>query len=648
MKSRRSTDQDLDRVRFPSFESIVDLSYDCYAFTAQLLGSLSMRILGSVLSAPSKYLIGFVLGVLAAAACAIGFFALEDKSRTVQSNDPEDTTEMLQARLSDPPRPSIQVPIEQDSNTKTFFHESAFARDATLFYRTNLSSREDLIVQLSQFAKIESKGDRLAAQTITLRKLTSIDPKEALDQLELLNTLDSDSLLAAIYYEWSHSDLVGAVNEASQLSAPKRTLVLGEILRARDELSEAERFDIAQSLGGEDFVLEKTSETEVSRLIDEDPQRAWEFAMDDKVDDFAQIDLLVDIAQQWKEREGIGVLSHISEALAGYERSGILRYVVTAVSKSNHEEALFYAQGLPADSWSAVCGTIASSWARSNPEAALSFVSQVSDGGLRNMLQRSVVDSWATSDPRGMLEAANSLPKDLLQLGLASAFRAVADQDVDEAIRLMQSMENSVASTFSIARNIVLRWSDNDPDAALGWVDSLSALDTSQKRGLVHDVLSHLVHVDPKKAFELARQRVAKDGELDIESRLVGELVAGQYIDVALSMLPLVSDSARLKCFQFVASGLVRTDRPEEAFELANQLPESEKANYIGLVAFSWARFKPLELVESMDSLPSNDARATAAAQILKQNNREPILDDDQVKYMATYLNEYDRLNLGF
>ncbi len=607
-----------------------------------------MRVLGSEWSVHSKYLIGFALGALVTIACTTGFFVLQGKSRTVQSDDPEDTTDFLHAQQADSPRPSIQIPMEQDSATKTFPHASAFARDATLFYQTNRSSREDLIGQLSQTAKIDSKSHRLAAQSIILRKLTSLDPREALDQLELLNTLNSDTLLAAIFYEWSHSDLAGAVNEATQLPAPKRTLVLKQILRARDDLSESERIDLARSLDSEELVREMTSETEISRLIIEDPQQAWEFAMGDEVDDFAQMELLVDIAEEWKEREGYSVLSHVSEALAGYERSGILRYVVTALSKSNHEEALSYAQDLPPDSWNTVCWTIANSWARSNPEAAFSFVSKVGDGGLRNTLQRSVVDSWATSNPYGILEAEKSLPKDLFQLGLVRAIGEIADQDVDEAIRLMQSMENSVASTFSIARTIVFRWPESDPEAALEWVDSLAALDTSQKRSLVLEALKHLVQVNPKKAFEIARQRVAKDGELDIESRLVAELVARQYVDVAVSMLPLVSGSARLQCFKYVASGLVQKDRPEEAFELATQLPESEKANYIGMVAFSWAKSKPLELVESMDSLPSNDARATAAAEILKQNNRKPILDDEQVKYMATFLNEYHRLTLGF
>lgn len=607
-----------------------------------------MRILGSGLSVPSKYLIGFALGVLVTITCTVGFLALQGKSRTVQSNDPEDTTNSLPAQQSDSLRHSVHVPTEQESTTKNYPHESAFARDATLFYQTNRSSREDLIGQLSQSFKIDSKSDRLAAQAIILRKLTSIDPQEALDQLELLNTVGSDSLLAAVFYEWSHSDFVSAANEASQLPAPKRTLVLKEILRARDDLPESNRLDLARSFGSEDLVLEIATETEVSRLVDEDPQLAWEFAIGDDVDDFVQIELLVGIAEEWKEREGFSVLSQISETLAGYERSGILKHVVTALSKSNHEEALSYAQGMPPDSWYTVCWTIASSWARSNPEAAFSFVSQIGDGSLRSTLQHSVVNSWATSDPHGILEAEKSLPKDLFQMGLASAFRSIADQDVDEAIRLMQSMEGSVASTFSIAQTIVFHWPDSDPEGALEWVDSLAALDTSQKRGLVQEALKHLVLVDPKKAFEIARQRVAKDGELDIESRLVRELVGRQYVDVAISMLPLVSDSARLSCFQYVASGLVEADRPEEAFELASQLPESEKANYIGRVAFSWARSKPLELVESMDSLPSNDAQSTAAAEILKQNNRMPILDDDQVKYMATFLNEYHRSNLEF
>ena len=609
-------------------------------------GSFPMQILGSSLSLHSKFLIGVVVALLVTVVLATGFLILEGKFRTQPTKDLEETTEVRRVHESNSLRPRAQTQVEQESASMGLRTEPAFDRDASLFHEASLASLEELTRLLRQSANIDSKSDRLASQTIILRKITSINPQEALVQLELLNPFDSDSLVQAIFYEWSYSDFEGAVAEAAHLPPHQKNLVLKEILRGRDDLSELESIDIGRFLGVEDLLPEMTTETVVSQLVREDPKLAWEFAIGDDVNDFAQIDLLVRIAEEWKVRDGLSVLSPISKALAGYEKSGILVYVVGALSKSNHEEALSFAQHLPPESWSAVSGTIAGSWARSNPQAALSSVSQVGDGRLRNHLRQRVVQSWATSDPRGIVNALESIPKDLLQLGLTSAFRSIADQNLTEAIRLMQSMATSVGSTSSIARVIVDRWSDSDPEGALEWVDSLSAIDTFQKRVLVEEALSHLVHIDPKKALKFAQQHVAADRGFDIERKLIAELVVKQNVDVALAMLPLVSSLARLNCFKYVGSGLVRNDRPETALELANQLPKSEKESYLTVVAISWARSNPTTLIESMESLPSDDARAIAAAEVLRGNNREPILNAEEVKFLATFLNEIDSLSL--
>ena len=607
-----------------------------------------MQPLNKVVSTHAKFLKGFAVGVVVAAACVAGYIALEGRSRTAYTDTLDSSNKLKRTQESNTLPAGVVVPSEQDSTWKLLKYNAPFDRDAALYAQLTHANKEELLQRLTESKELDSRSQRISTQTTILRRLASIDPRAALDQHALLGSNRTDSMLEGIFYEWSYLDLEDATNGAVQLSAHEKTIAVETILRTRDDLSERTIAQIVRTLEGEDQAAELRTDALVSRLLDEDPRQAWHAATSDTVDDFSQLDLLVRIATTWQETEGFAVLGHLSEALEGYEKSGLLRHITRAVAKSSPRDSLLYAQTLPADTWGGVSGTIAGMWAESDPQDAFSILSEISDGNLRERLQRRIVQTWASSEPRGMLQSIAVLPDDVHQLGIEWAIHSIATHDLDEAIQQMHTMKEYVASTAVIAGSIVSRWSHTDPLAALQWVGSITELDAFERRQLVQEVLTHLVFDDAKQAFEIARDQPVKEGEFEMEIKLISQLVANQKVDVALSVLPMVRSTARLNSFNYVGAGLVLKGRTDEALGLAERLPESEKANYLRIVATSWARDDPLAIVESIESLPSKDARSIAASEVIKRNKRHPVLDADQLEYLASFLNEFHKLSLGY
>ena len=523
------------------------------------------------------------------------------------------------------------------------FNNPSIAAQYTALYATlSLATEEDLKEWWTQSQKIERKSHRETAQNAILRELAKINPQEALSYVDDVSIFQTDSLLITVFSEWAIAHLNDAVEAIATLSGQQREIALIAILEVRDDLSNSELRSIAVQLEKEELYLKLVSDTQASQSI-EKPQESWDLLLNDEVDDSLQLESLAKVAEAWHAQIGFEVLSHML-AVAPENRVRLLRSIV----QLDPAGAMDYVRGVDEESDKQyLASTVAVEWARTDAPGALAAVSTIQPPTLASRLASQVATTWAFTKPNAVIDNIELISEEIRIDTLESAFSILAGTDPKGAIEKLSSVEHHVGNTSSIVLRIMYRWSDQEPDAAADWVLNTFPKEDPQRRRLLEPVLRELVHQDPSKAFEIAVAQPASSEGFGLEVTVMQGITRDGHIELAKKLLPQVrGENAKTYVYSLVGGAMVQESQFDEALNFGQELSESEQMRYYGLVLDDWAEKDPKNLLTSLESLPSNSIKSTAAFQLVLNNRYTPVLTDDQIEHAKTFLSDDDKTRL--
>ena len=522
-----------------------------------------------------------------------------------------------------------------------FFKYGSIAAQYTALYATlSRATEQELKEWWEQSKEIERKSHRETAQNAILRELAKINPQEALSYVDDVSIFQTDSLLITVFSEWAVAGLDEAVEAIATLSGQQREIALIALLEVRDDLSNSELRLIAVQLGKEELYLKLVSDTQASQSI-EKPQESWDLLRNDEVDDSMQLESLAKVAEAWHAQIGFEVLSHI-QAVAPENRTALFRSIV----QLDPAGAMDYARGIGEDTdRQHLIRTIAREWARIDPRGALSAVSTIQPPILASTLESLVSTTWARNKPHALIDNIELISEEFRIDTLEMAFSHIAGEDPKGAIEKLSSIEHQVGNTSSIVFFIVSRWSYDEPEAAAEWVVNTYAKEDPHRRTLLEPVLRSLVHQDPNKAFEIAIEQPAPSGGHGLEVTVMQGITRDGNIELAKKLLPQVR-GASAYVYSLIGGAMVQESKFNEALEFGKELGESEQPQYYGLVLDDWAQKDPKNLLSSLDSLPSQSIKSSAALQLVLNHRYSPVLTDDQIERARTFLNPDDSTTL--
>lgn len=540
-----------------------------------------------------------------------------------------------------PNRDSLKKIVEV-GQFQEFFKYGSIATQYTALYATlSLATEEELKDWWTQSQKIERKSHRETAQNTILRELAKINPQEALSYVDDVSIFQTDSLLITVFSEWAVADLDEAVEAIATLSGQQREIALIAILEVRDDLSNSELRSIAVQLGKEELFLKLVSDTQASQSI-EKPQESWDLLLNDEVDDSLQLNSLAKVAEAWHAQIGFEVLSHML-AVAPENRVRLLRSIV----QLDPAGAMDYVRGVDKESdKQSLARAIAREWARTDAQGALAAVSTIQPPTLASRLESQVALTWALNSPYAAIENIELISEELRIDTLERAFSIIAGKDPMGAIEKLSSVEHHVGNTSSIVYFIVLRWSNQEPAAAADWVLNTYPKEDPQRRRLLEPVLRELIHQDPSKAFEVAIAQPVPSEGYGLEVTVMQGITRDGDIELAKKLLPQVRGKARTYVYSLIGGAMVQESQFDEALNFGQELSESEQPRYYGLVLDDWAKKDPKNLLASLESLPSNSIKSTAAFQLVFNNRYNPALTDDQIEHAKTFLSDDDKTRL--
>lgn len=525
--------------------------------------------------------------------------------------------------------------------------KSSFERGLAL--RNLLSNSDEAQVAdfLTQSQDLFSNNQRYSIQNVVIRRLAQLNPKRALRHLrEMKERHYPGQFVGIVYQEWVHSNLDEAIAHARTLEDDWKDSALRVIVQERKDLSAEVLKSIARDLGNEQIAVTAIAHQKLEDAIG-DPERAWSELAVDMQDDRENIWVILRVASTWVEQSGLSVLDQIDQSLTNSEtRQWVLRNVLEDVAAAEPVEAFRFALKIENDQYNMIISNVVRMWARSDPRSAITAASEIEKRSLRREMEEQVVNTWASEKPREVLDGIDALPEHLHATAMSRALGEIARESPEEAVGVVVSLESGPAR-MSAAMSVTQNWAYQDPEAALDWILNEPSIE-DLRRQLLSRILYSIVRTNPELAMSAALSQPIEEGEngqwgnVGLEATVISNL-AYSDLDKAIELLPQVrKGQTKLQTYQMVSGALIRNGDIEEALAMAQQFPESDRNEFYIAVAGAWAQSDPEGLLNSMNRLPTKEAKSSAAMSLITYNHYQKTLTEEQIEDVRKFLTDED------
>ncbi|MXW07530.1 MAG: hypothetical protein F4Z87_05315, partial [Gammaproteobacteria bacterium] len=398
---------------------------------------------------------------------------------------------------------------------------------------------EDLIKTLHRSINdnwIQSSKVRDSLQTALLERYVLNAPSEALEFALAQENPIRFKMVKTVFSEWASTDLEKSIGEMVNLAEPLRVVALKAVIETREELPLSRIREIGLKLNLESLAVSHYIESLTTEYI-ENPKSSWyELIAFPEAETEIGYELASRIAHQWFQNDGIDVLWEILNSEAGDDfLSNSINLILESIARDDPARAFQYAQDIPQEGVFQMFPPtfrVVFVWAETDPQAALAAVQVLEPSGMRERLQNTVVNSWAVSNPRELLENLENLPKATQRSAVSQSFSNLAQSSPNEASDLVLQLEDSEMRSRA-AESLVYRWAQDNVSATLDWVLEYPKTEPNRER-LLESVLSMMVDSDPKRAIQIAAQQPIPEGRnIGLEAQLLASL-AFRDVDTAI------------------------------------------------------------------------------------------------------------------
>ncbi len=519
-----------------------------------------------------------------------------------------------------------------------------FDRQSALFQFVSTATTPTLNALLSYSVTMASKRLQDDVQEIVVLKLASLDPENSLTQVESLPEEQQNGLTRVIYQEWSLSNLNQAVAHAKSLDELSREAAFEGIWESRIDLTPDQRIEIAAQLDCLQLVNDLMDEALAGLAVD-DADEALEEYLKDNEDDLhiggSQVYLFEHISRALMKRHGTeAALRIVDRKMRGHQsRHRILNVFFDEVAKEEPDLAFQLATGMRQKDDEFLASGRILGWADTDPMAALKSSMSVQDKELRAWVLSGLSLSPAPIKiPVQILEALGSSLGDADENLVSRSLTALAGKSPETAVEYLDRIDDP-EGRLKYAERVVRIWARQDARSALDWINAQE--DTQgYRQNLLPLAMKELVYEDPHLAFQAALDIRDRRNGVGSEAQAIEE-IAKFDSELAISMLPRTRDKqTKLHAAQSVGVSLIRDGDSVGAKEIAELLPQSDRADYFLRLMGRWALYDPSGLFQLISDLPSDEVKMSAAGSLLAQHqfNDEVTFSNEEQEELRTYL----------
>ena len=335
----------------------------------------------------------------------------------------------------------------------------------------------------------------------------------------------------------------------------------------------------------------------------------------------------------WCLKDADAAIAYVGQLPDDQNKISILESMIRTLAPKNPDKAINLVEQIPPQEQNFALRKIGSSWAESDPKAALDFANQQTDPKVKSEILKGVIDGMAQKDPKGALELTLSLPKtdDSRENSISDVLFDLSESDPKGAVGYAMNLLSDMNRNKSISR-LAGEWVRGDPQGALGWYGSLT--DPKLKEQVAGNMIGILSQDDPAKAINLLDSiplgnvqnqalttiannwaRIDQKAALDWANQQTDPEVKSRILEGVIEGMSVKDPNSAFQLAQSLPAGKSRDDRidstlslmaykdPRSAIALASGITDAnDRSKAQQNVVRSWKRRDPTAATQWVNS----------------------------------------------
>lgn len=256
-------------------------------------------------------------------------------------------------------------------------------------------------------------------------------------------------------------------------------------------------------------------------------------------------------------------------------------------------------------------------WARLDPPAALSAISEIEGSEHYDESYRSVWRMWTEVDPMYVLQNIQQVQPEQREtvIGL-SVLNLVRQDNVEQAIASIVQMKDLGENIRSAVRHLTREWIKYDATAATDWLVTTDTIKDALRKRMLNVVLPVLSKTDPMKAYRLAVEfgdPEAFDPRFTLEMTVLDAIAKRGDFEGAKELLQEVEESLLPTAYSTIGLSFISFGKIDDAIALGARLSEEDQPQYFQNLTIVWFQLRPDELFANLTNLPSVESQQAIA-----------------------------------
>lgn len=472
-------------------------------------------------------------------------------------------------------------------------------------------------------------------QEVVIVEFSRRNPKTALQLVWRATDTLKLNLVGIIFSEWSQTNIKEALVSAENLDQPYRSTALHAIVTTNSKLPREQWSELSVTHSFRHEIFRILREEEVYELINQ-PSEAWRSVVSDEIPNELQDDLLEHVLSQWIDDEGVQVVEKLYEST--HEINPLhLERLLTSIVEHHVENAIDIVDELPQEFAHIVANVLAKNDAMKAYE-----IFHDKKGVDTSLLVHSIFQQWATNDPNELLQNVDRFKRTERRLAIDLGLIKLTKEAPDQAEAILNKLSGIPGvSAREVNQTFVRTLAQSDPVRALSWIDENEKIENRNHAEMLTDVLTNLVFHDLESAIEVALAQPPESYYVqhDYIYSLIDLLIQEGETTKVRGMIDSIQPSMQVFAVTLIGVEKVAEGDWDEIAELAEMLNKEERVTFYHSISSRNARENVVNLIESLDSIPSEEMQIEFAKGILNEHdNFGDILTDSQLKHVTSFL----------
>ena len=512
--------------------------------------------------------------------------------------------------------------------------DTASARRVAVYRMLEGQSAQQIAKSLRDTFKLSNVKHFHSVQNLFFAVLARHDPELALELVWETEQTNWGEHLSVVFEDWAGADPRMAMQSAKQMHEPWKSKAFRAILQTRQDLSDAQHLELAESFDALASLKELTFETQIEEVIDE-PRKAFELILLTDISESRKSELIALITERWIERENTdniaSMLGMVHEVFSWDQYQW--RSVVSRLAATDPKLVWEQLATLSLDAQKRLNDEVFKAWVKQDAMGALDAINESEYMSKESGELTSLYATWASAVWHQLPEKIDLVPDDYRTRMLASVVRDLAHRvEPSDLLEQLDQIQLKGVNTKSTLEVYFRQLSYQDPAVAMRWASEY----LDEGNNVTSYILKELAVVDVTKAMEIAlQQSVASGAELIVISALFDQ----GWLQQGLELLSRVREGTDVSILNAsVGALLIENGRRSEALALAKTLPDEARGEYFLNLAQRWIYKDINEFLPVLSEIPNKGIQSRVAEVLLRWEGHIGNLTEDEIEVIRSFV----------